>query len=71
MHFNRPADRNGAYLAPFLAKRKPMLPLRPLAPNPRRFMNNFTGLMDEVFVFDRTLSPDEIRKLYQTNQIDL
>jgi ferric-dicitrate binding protein FerR (iron transport regulator) len=32
---------------------------------------SFTGLMDEVFVFDRALGPDEIRKLYETNQIDL
>jgi hypothetical protein len=30
---------------------------------------SFTGLMDEVFVFDRALGPDDIRKLYQTNSI--
>jgi hypothetical protein len=28
----------------------------------------FSGIMDEIYVFDRALSPAEIRELYQCNQ---
>ena len=31
--------------------------------------NSFTGLMDEVFVYDRALGPDEIRHLFESNRI--
>lgn len=32
-------------------------------------INGFTGLMDEVHVFDRALTPEEIRRLHETNRI--